>query len=365
MRRLAYLENRKSLGDSGTYLTDINVADPITALWVEMRATNGSTSNRGNLLADCLTRIEVVDGGKTLISLTGHEAFALAAYLLGKFPDAIHTEIPSNTSSLAFPIFFGRMLGDKTYAFDPKRYSMPQIRLQWNLAAITAVGVTGFTTATGTITYIADIMEGAAAPTGLITSKEHYAFTSAASGVEYIDLPRDNPILGFMLRAFESQVQWFSTVSNVKLNIDQGRIVPFDMRGTDFIRQLLKSGPRFVYPHVFYASDQDTLKFILKKDEHPAFDHPDSLLVVGYTNTGYGEGVLGVTRSGSSYTTDSTIDAICEGSCPFGCIYAPFGDQADPSDWLPAPNFKSVRLELTQANAGGAVAVVLRQAESY
>lgn len=365
LHRLTYLENRRSLPDNGTLVTDINVRDPMTALWVDMRVTNGSTHNQGVTVADVLSRIEVIDGGRTIVSLTGHEAYALAAFISGHMPGTIFTEVSNNVQSLAFPIFFGRWLGDAQIAFDPTQYTMPQIRLQWNLAAVRAVGVTGFATGSATVTYLAELMEGGGAPLGVLNAKEFYTFTSVGSGVEYIDLPRDYNMVGFMLRAWETQVQWYQTLSNVKLNADQGKFVPFDLRGTDFLRHLTRAGDRFVYPHVYVAADADRIYTVLKQDEHLTLIPELDDLVATYTSFGYGEGLIGLIAGGVAVATDELVGATVEGACPFGCAYVPLGDQTDPNDWFPAPSFRSLRLELTQANAGGAVALVTRQLETY
>lgn len=365
LHRLTYLENRRTLPDAGTLVTDINVRDPMTALWVEMRVTNGATSNQANLVADCLTKVEVIDGGRTIISLSGYEAFALAGYLNGRLPSCIFDETGGNVQSIAFPLMFGRWIGDSSFAFDPTKYTMPQVRVQWNIAAVRAVDVTAFATGTTQLTLLAELLEGGAAPVGVLNAKEFYSFTSGASGVEYIDLPRDFNLVGFLLRAYEPGIAWNATVGNVKLNADQGKYVPFDMRATDFLRAMMKDGNRFVYSHVFQASDQDTLYPILKYDESVMLNDTDSLIIAGYTGAGVGQGTVGVTRGGTSYTTDTTMRAIVEGALPFGCTWTPLGDLSDPNDWFPAPSFRSVRLELTQANAGGAVALVTRQAETY
>jgi len=365
LHRLTYLENRRTLGDSGTLVTDINVRDPMTALWVELRATNGATSNVANLAADCLTKIEVIDGGHTVISLNGYEAYALAGYLNARLPSCIFDETGGNVQSIAFPIQFGRWIGDSTFAFDPTKYTMPQVRVQWNLAAVRAVSATAFLTGSATLTLLAELMEGGSAPVGVLNAKEFYTFTTQGSGVEYVDLPRDYNLCGFMLRAHKDGVGWYSIISNVKLNADQGKYVPIDLRGTDYLREMMKDSNRFVYPHVYQLKDQDTLYSVLKYDEFVELNPTDSLVIAGYTGAGVGCGPVGVTRGGSSYATRTLTRAIIEGSLPFACAWTPLGDLTDPNDWFPAPSFRSLRLELTQGTSGATAAVVTRQAESY
>jgi hypothetical protein len=365
LHSLTYLESRKTLGDSGTLTVDINVRDPITALWVEVRATNGSSGNRSNLVADCITKIEVIDGGKTLISLTGHQAYALAAHLLNNLPEQLISEVPGLIQNYSVPLMFGRWIGDPVYAFDPSKYVMPQVRIQWNLAAITAVGVTGFTTATGTLTVVADILEGGPVPVGLLTSKEAYQFTTAASGIEYIDLPRDFPLCGVLARVAEDTVSFDSNVSNIKLNADQGKYVPFDFRSTDLIHYLQLGRVPFNYNHIFHAYDGLTIKWILKYLEGATFYGENADHVIGEVYGGYGDAVLRSYLAGLVTTVAHNIYATCRGWLPFDALYIPFGEPTDPEDWFPAASLKALRLELTQANAGAAASLVTRQAEPY
>ena len=125
--RRTYLESRTSLGNSGQRVTDINVRDPITALWVEFRCANGATDNVANLLSQCVSAIEVIDGAKVLYSLDGCEALALSAYHLGRLPDQLVSEWGGVTQNLSIVIPFGRYEGDTELSFDPTRFVNPQV----------------------------------------------------------------------------------------------------------------------------------------------------------------------------------------------------------------------------------------------
>jgi hypothetical protein len=72
-----------------------------------------------------------------------------------------------------------------------------------------------------------------------------------------------------------------------------------------------------------------------------------------------------VYTAGVASTNYVNIGASVHGFCPFGYIYIPFGDQADPSDWFPAPAFGSIRLEAKGAVASGSCALALVQDRPY
>ena len=364
-RRLAYLENRKVLGDSGEVTTSVTVRDPITALWVELRATNGSTSNKANPVAAVLDEISVVDGSDVLVSLDGYEAFAYGAYRLGYVPHQLITEIESATQNLYFPIFFGRWLGDVDLALDPTRFSNLQVRLKWNLSNVRAVGATGFATGSAQYTVVADVLEGVQAPSGVLTTKEHYLFTTGASGVEYVDLPTDYPHKALYIRSHEAGVGRLSGVSNLKVSCDNGKYVPFDMRADDLKRWATLSSPPLHYRHGLKAANGNTVYFALKQDEQVVYQAEVADAVVTAANNGIGEQTLNVYVAGTGSTTDRNIWALVHGWMPWGTVYIPWGEWDDPNTWLSPTTYRSIRLEITQDNAGATCAVVVEQARMY
>jgi len=365
LHRLTYIENRKTLADAGEYVTDIRVPDPITGMFVEVRATNGGTSNRSNLVADVIDSIEIIDGSEVLLSLDGREALAITAYKFGYLPYQLICETDGLTQNWYFPVRFGRWWGDEQYAFDPTKFSNPQVRIKWNLANVRAVGATGFLSGSAQFTVLADVMEGAAAPVGMLTLKEHYSFTTAASGVTYVDLPTDHKLKAFYVKCHEDGLGQSANISYFKLNCNQGQYVPFDLRRTDYLRWLTLNYPPFHYKHLLKAANGDTAYFIPKLDEQVAYTPATADTVVAGANNGIGEQTLSVYVGGSASASSRNIWALVHGWLPFGVSYFPFGDEDTPSEWLDTSIFKSVRLELTNANAGAEAAVVLEQERLY
>jgi len=365
LRRLTYLENRKVLADSGEVTTEITLRDPITALWVELRATNGSTYNLANLLAACIDAVEVIDGSDVIYSLDGYEALAIAMYKLKYMPYQLIVETEGLTQNCFFPILFGRELGDQAYAFDPTRFKNPQVRFKWNLANVRAVGATGFSSGSATLTIMADVMESAPSPTNIFMTKEHYSFTTAGSGVEYVDLPTDYKMKALYIRSHEDGVGQVSGLSNFKVTCDQGKFIPFDMRATDFKRWLTLRYPPFHYKHLLKAHNGTTVYFVPKQDEQVNYQPEVADCVVSGPNNGIGEQTLSIYTAGVADTNYRNIWALVHGWCPFGMVYLPWGEEKDPASWLDAPAFKSVRLELTQNNAGANAFVVVEQDRPY
>jgi len=366
LKRLSYIENAKTLADSGEYTMDINIRDPITTLWIRFKAQNGTTSNKANPPHAAIDSIELIDGSDVLVSLDAYEIVSMAAYKLGFLPYQELTEVAGNEQTAVLPIFFGRFPGDQQYAFDPTRFTNPQIRIKWNLANGGTIAATTWVTATAKLTVIAEIMEGAPAPLGFLTQKEYYSFTSAASGIEYVDLPVDYPHRGLFIRASKAATYFMAGIGNIKITADQGKFIPFDMGTVEYLRWLTMRYPPFQYKHEFWCVNGDTLYPILKYDENvvPSAngggDH-----TVQYPNTGEGEGAVDLRSAGSAETGLHQVNATVFGWAPFGGIYLPWGDPMTPADWLPAGLFKSLRLELTNNAASASVWVAIEQLRTY
>jgi hypothetical protein len=365
IERLAYLEKDKSLGDSGTTTTDITIRDPITSLFVEVRATNGASYNHNNNVLDCVSKIEVIDGSKVLFSMSAKQAFAQACYDLGFWPQTKLSMLGGDVQSAAIPILFGRFIGDTERAFDPSQFVHPQLRVTWNLAAVRAVAATSFATGTATLTAIARVMEGAPAPSGFLLKKEHFTWTTAV-GTEYIELPTDLPIKSLLLRSFLNDYHAFGMVSNWKLNCDGGKFVPFDVDAEDFCFLLYQQLPRLSYRESAHLKSGDTFYSYLKEYDDVHFISEDlNDIVYQYQNYEYGSQTVTVYAAGSASGSYVNTGAHVHGYFPFGYLPYQFGKLANLADNFPAPSYGSARLEAKGIVASGAGEVCLVQDQAY
>ena len=364
--RETYLESRTVLPNSGERTTDIRLTDPISAIAIEVRCTNGSTDNKANLLAACISSIEVIDGSDVLYSLDGYEAEAFTAYFLKAMQFSIWSEAGSTVQSLLAIIPFGRFLGDQQYALDPLRFTNLQVRINWNIAAVRAVAVTAFATGTCTLTVVPYVMMGARKPIGLITAKEIYSWVTVSGSTEYIDLPTDNTYLGIMYRATKAATAPITVINNVKIHANQEAITLFNLRGSDLVRQMSLNYPEFQYRHLFSQVDAGTIYNVLKQSEVPVFTviSPEDT-VLTYNNYGYGEGVVEVNSAGSANSSACSFMAYTHGRCPHACIWVPFGDYSDPDQWLPADTFRSLRAEMGSGSSSGSGYIVAVQSRLY
>lgn len=365
MHRYAYLAKDYALANSGEHTIDIKIQDPITALWLEMRCDNGASYNHDYTMHPMIDAVELIDGSTVLWSLDGPQMLGLVCAQLGFMPNQKIAEISNDPQTLALPLLFGNFLGDVERSFDPTRFLAPQFRVRWNLANETTVGTQGFADQGLTITLIAEIMEDAPKPRSMLMAKEVYTYTSAV-GTEYVPMRRDYPYKGIMIRPVASTQHWWEVITNLKLDLDGGAKVPFDIGAEDLQYQLFLRQPPLHYRHLFHKKDQDTLKCILKELEGVALISESYYDVTFmYNNYEYGERLLYVWEAGSAMGTESNIGANIRGYFPFHCVYIPFGEPLRPETWFNAPAWASIQLELLGGVADKAVSVCLLQDRPY
>jgi len=361
-----YLEKDRTLADSGEYTVDITPRDPITVLWVKFQATNGATHNKANTLPECINAIEIIDGADVVYSLDGKQAFALAAYTLGHFPLCMFDEVWDECQTVSVPIFFGRYIGDTDLSFDPTKFRNPQVRVNWNLAAVRAVGATGYVTGSMQLSIIAEVMSGAPSPSGVLSAKERYTYTTSAGGTEYIEMPNDEVWRGLYLRGHKAANPWHWVYDVVKLSCDGGKYTPFDIRGWDVFQRLSLRYPIFHYHHRMAAVDDDVLQCVLRQEEMPSgWSSARNDTVFAYDNAACGQAQVSIYTAGAAQNTKTQFDVDWHGWLPYAVVVIPFGQEQVVGDWFPASAFGSIRLEVRGGVAGAANSVYLQTLRMY
>ncbi len=365
MHRYSYLRNDYGLDNSGEETVDIKIREPITALWLELRCANGANHNINNPIHATVDAVELIDGSTVLWSLDGFQMLGMVCGQLGFMPQQRFNELPGDDASLALPILFGNFLGDVERSFDPTRFLAPQVRVKWNLANLQGVGGGGFKDGDLTMTLIAEVMEDAPSPRSMLMAKEVYTYTTVA-GTEYVPLRRDYPYKGMMIRPVATTSHWWEVISNLKLDLDGGAKVPFDLGAEDFQYLLFQRQPRLSLRQTFWVNDSYTIYPVLKEIEGFApVSEFGTDCVLGYYNYEYGQQTIRVFQNGSATTTCPNIGAEVTGHFPYHCIYIPFGDPLKPETWFNAPAWQSILLELLGATADRAVSICLLQDRTY
>ena len=364
--RTVELYYEQTLDDVGTKIIDLRTSDPISAIRLDFKGTNGSSYNKDNRLNDVITKIELVDGSDQLLSLSLKEAQALEFRRTGKMPFMRPGEKNSGVQEEHCMLLFGRSLWDPEIWLNLAKFKNPQLKITTNIDAVAAKGVTAFLAGSLKVTIdLLIIQEGAQPAVGFMMAKNIYGYTSSASGDEHIDMPIDYPYVGLMIRAFLAGNDVDENISELKIDCDAGKFIPIDKHVKD----------------IYKAEEQDrgfaSLKYWLMRKNGETVTHdlnhdPIIALCPTLTNRVASVGYSWSSRfslfltdsAGAAITTEEEVIVHIHGSCPHSTVHVPFGLRDDPATYFDPTKFGDIDLVLTQA-AVSAVVVVLEQLRPY
>lgn len=371
--RDVYIEKEKTLADSGTEIIELALSDPISELQIRFKIKNGGTSNINNPVARNITKIELVDGANVIYSLDGMLSQAMSYYSSGILPSMQRQSGPSENQEDHFILRFGRHLWDAENALVPAKFRNLQLKISYNLANVTALGATGFLTGSAKLTVITRIMEDLGAePAAYMMAKSHYNWTTAASGEERISLPTDHTYAMLLFRAWETEVKLYSTISNLKLSIDQDKDVPFDLDSWDFLKMMENRWGLFdLDQHVFATSVENIQSWLGVGETAVATPESASGDPTAFRSHiqvyGVDSGHVNFTSDGSDHSTNSQdiVQLKVSGQALHHCYAYPFGRMEDVETYFNAPEVGDIKFIATQGNAGADGTVALLQRRLY
>jgi len=361
---LVYKETQSS--DASTKTIDLDLVDPVTALYFEFEAVNGTTVNEDNFISDVVTKIEIVDGSEVLASLNQFELEALHFYKLGKQPTLYPSEWASGTQRHGAFLLFGRRLYDPEYAIDFSRFRNPQLKITWNLAAVTAVSATeAFATGTMKLTAIAKIMEGMSAPGKYLMDKELLSFTSSStSGAEERkELPTDLVYRMLMTRHYVEPCEIDYITSDLKLTADSDKFIAFNRKVKQLDAEALARFGECVILHPTKRATGAVIRGLTTKETHYRFWPSTSTQFTDFVHTLEFSGAVTLetqTPAGGSAGT-RRLWSEERGHALHGTLPLPFGDMNDPSTWLDPATFKKLELVFTSGGTAGTCQIVAEQ----
>jgi len=366
--RQVYLARDETISDAQTKTIDIDITDMISAIDVIYEATNGATSNVGQPLHKDVSAIELVDGAEILESLPMPHWLALNFYTAGLYPWHQLDEGASAVQKEKCTMFFGRWIGDPQLYFDPTRFRNPQLKLTHSL---TISATAGFTSGTGKLTVIAHVFETKPpAARGFLMAKDIYSWTTAASGDETIDLPVDYPYRLLGIRAYESGTAYTTNVTKVKMSCDEDKFIPFDIYTDDLVTLNANLfGEAYITNKLLRADAATPETFLanpIKFSCEPLADlHIAHVEGITADTVELGVIVLTTTPTIAKQTSAQAIQFTASGYGAHNTYIMPFGRLDNPDTWFPSPDYKSIKLKVTQGDAGAAASIILQQLRKY
>jgi len=342
---------------AGTETIDINIKDIISRIQIQFRTKNpsGALTIQETEAAN-LPKIELVDGSTVLYSLSGMQGQAI---------DFFDTLVPNQSNGSFVPnwdllacvnINFGRKLWDKELAFDPKRFSNPQLKVTYDEdAAVASTIVNG-------LSVFADVFdERVVSPIGFLLNKEHKSYTATANAWEETDMPTDLPLRKLMVQIRHASWWFGALLSELKLSEDNDKRIPIYMTAKFLERWLESIWPPY-WQHLVADLDQttgDTLYTIPTQTITCDGNYATSAVLNGVPFS-YSQ----VYKSGVSADIGYQAFEVV-GNMPHGCFCIPFGNQQDMDDWYDLIG-KSLILKLKAGElASGSINIVTQQLKRY
>lgn len=359
--RLATILERETHTADYTRVIDIDVQDPISRFLVVWEPTTGAVVNAMGHPVLGITKIELVDGSEVLYSLNGAEGHGVDWYHNKQEPANAISYLNGMTSIAIVNMNFGKFLYDPVHAFDPKKFSNPQLKITLDIDA------GGAFCETGTLTVMAHLFDQKeVSPTGFLMHKEIKSFALANDSHEYTDLPTDYPYRKLFIRAQRYGTPPNEQIANVKLSEDVDKKVPLN-HSLDQLLQAIISQTRPYRETILAPADTSARNMYCTPTVRPHFTAAQWRTTPFSSYESIFEGSGGrFTIKGSAAGPNTQIH--CEGYCPHGIIEIPFGLQDDPADWYDVTGIGNLKLDITGGSSvgtGQTCEIFLQQLRNY
>jgi len=352
--RLASILAPEAASTAATKTVDINLADPVSRLTIQMKGLNSSTTPTAHP-AKMISKIELVDGSDVLFSMSGVECQALNFYDQGIMPLSCINYLNDAYAMASFNLNFGRFLYDPVLALDPKKFSNPQLKITHNKA------LGGAVPDAGELSVFAHVFDQkAAAPTGMLMSKEQYGYTLAASAKEHIDLAVDLPYRKLVIMSMSATLQPWQQFNTVKLSQDNDRRVIYNDEKTSNLLKLLEMWPQFT-ESIAAASKSGTQTIF----HSASYERMGVLTGMAADSAAYfTETYGGAVAIAAGAAVDMNV--VVTGRAPHGSLCIPFGKQDEIADAYDMKDVGNLRLSLTGGgSANGTCEIVSQQIRNY
>jgi len=332
----------QDLGETGTKIIDINLVDIISRMTIVFQPVGGSVTILGHPVTS-ISKIELIDGSDVLHSLTGKEGQALNIF---DSKNPVVQEIDyriGGTPLIYYNIDFGRYLWDPELAFDPTKFTNPQLKITWDENAYDAsVDSHAF------IVYGHVFDEKVVSPVGFLMSKNIKAYTGAAGGNDYTDMPTDHPLRKLMLQGEMAGEGVRAIIETIRLSEDNDKRIPIDGDIHDL--------RAFLDPLVPDAVD--IIRATVAETSTTLYCTPHNLAsVVQSVDTPDKVPSSGACSGGRFWaemeTAAGNVQFQIRGKNPHGCICIPFGNQDIIDDWYDITKLGSLNLRI---KGGGSAA---------
>ena len=327
-----YVERKHSeSGAAGSAIYDLPEVGYMPELILKAYSTPTGASDIDLPLVDAITKIEVIDGGNVLKSLSPHQVKALS--MIHKYKTLASLETNDNAAEQHddFYLELGATLDGVNYAPNMSSFANPQLRVTWDYSdTTTAFGMACDADSAPAMKFsiIAKVIrEGGNYTHGYVKSQVAREWTQATSTTTRTELPVGEKLIGFGVEGGYTALDFEEDVEQIKLDFNNGDWVPFD-----FYEEEVYSSQNWWHGGPFQYSWAADLIDNKELDTHMGI--LNDLHIMSQSNAGrtfeYQASHKGVETLGKWDLATPTVDTTFEqsyltsiGQCPFHLWYCP------------------------------------------
>lgn len=362
MWRRSTIASAESLSDTEVWEYSLPTSGVLSGILFHIENTNGGTENLFNPIYKNINSIQVVDGGRVLLDVTGVQAEMLSLMASMGEPRSKIREAASDVQTMQALVLFGLHLFDNERGLDLSKLRNPKIRVDVDFTQVNAVGATGFVSGSGTMSAVIFINDGAdaPAPASFIKSHEVKRWTTAASGDEVTQAPMDGAWARMLVRAHVAGSCPDDVLTDLKVSFDAGQFVAIDEKTkwqSHAFPLMFGRYPRFEF--TLYRTDAETIDLEHASIQHYTLQRITNDQSGNLTSIGCGN-VVTALWDGSATAAASTDENTTIGIWP-AHPYMTFVYDFVPQGMLKVDGFQKGDIVLTQAVASAAASIVLQQ----
>ena len=341
--RFSTIKAEETFTADTTDVIDINVRDCISELVIRFQPKNGAEGEPTGHPMRCISKIELVDGSNVLFALSGAQAHALDWYNNQIVRPNIMWYLTGLTFDCALHISFGRFLFDPVLAFDPKKFTNPQLKITLDIDA------GGMNTSEVKLSVFARLFdEKAIEPMGFLMTKEIKDYGLGDATHEYTDMPTDYPYRKVLLRSQTYGVGIEHLFDVIKLSEDNDKKVPLNHKIEEILHAITGYGKPY-REWILTNCDTDGRYIFNTPGYWPAFSATVWSSAVPTAGATVYEGDGG--RAICYKTTNAqNLQIMCMGWCPHSMIEIPCGLPNEIEDWYDVTKLGTLQLDMTSGS---------------
>jgi hypothetical protein len=353
--RKAKILARESATTAATKTLDIDLVEPVSRFQIRFEPINNGNSPTAHP-AKCVSKVELVDGSDVLMSLSGMEAQALDYYDTGQgreYEMDMRNDMPNQEF---FNLNFGRKLWDPQLAFDPKKFSNPQLKITHDRS------LGGSAPDAAYLTVYADVFdEKAITPIGWLMAKEFNTRTSVAGAYNEVDLPKDYPLRKLLFQALLAGYTFTDNIDDLRIDENNQKKLPFDGGIYEFITGIFKKYPLFkeIIAHTMPQAAANNYLYVT----------PGEYVSVVIGALGSATTYVNASGGGGRSTIYTSAVAECRsmvtGYMPHGVLPVEFGDPMEIEDWYDITKVGSLKVRTHEVQSAVTVNLILQQLRKY